>query len=75
MVVHFDVVIQLHLSLIPFGIFVGSLGQRQGIGPVDSFEKLAAGLLRLFQRTGVETLQALADGGVELGQAVEGAVA
>ena len=44
MVVYLDVVIQVHFGLIPFGIFVGLLGQQQGIGTVYDLEKLAAGL-------------------------------
>ena len=74
MVVHFDVVIHLHPGFVPFGVFVGSGRQRQGIGPVNRFEKLPARFLELFQGTVIETLQALADGGVELAQAEESAM-
>ena len=72
---HFYVVIQLDLSLIPFGILVVSLWQRLSIGSIQCFKQLPAGFLYPVQKTGIESLQTLSDRGVKLCQTVESTVA
>ena len=67
--VHLDVVVDIHPCLEPLGILVGTLRQRQGFGPLHALKKLPARLTQPAHGTGVETLQALSDSGIELRQA------
>jgi hypothetical protein len=70
-----DVVVDIDRGFLPGGEFVGLLRKGLESRLVQFLEKLAAGAFEVFHRPGVELIEQLPDGPVQLGQAEEGVVA
>ena len=70
-----DVVVDVDAGFLPDGEFVGLFRKRLEGRLVQLFEELAAGATEVFHRPGVEFVEQLADGLVQIGQAEEGVVA
>lgn len=73
--VEFDVVVDVDPRFLPDRIFVGLFRQRLEDRLVQFLKKLTAGATEVFHLPGVEPIEQLADGSIQIGQVEEGVVA